>query len=88
MHARRLHGASALPTRQARLPVFDRCAPRPITSRTTEKLTQAEWTFLEPQVQEYNTALLARYGIDSMDFLTPIEMRLRERLQSLQTHTI
>ena len=53
--------------------------------RTTEKLTQAEWTFLEPQVQEYNTALLARYGIDSMDFLTPIEMGLRERLQ---THTI
>ena len=48
-------------------------------------MTQAERTFLEPQVQEYNTALLARYGIDSMDFLTPIEMRLRERLQ---THTI
>ena len=49
------------------------------------RLTQAEWAFLEPQVQDYNTALLARYGIDAMDFLTPIEMGLRERLQ---THTI
>ena len=41
------------------------------------RLTQAEWTFLEPQVQDYNTALLARYGIDATDFLTPIEMGLR-----------
>ena len=49
------------------------------------RLTQAEWTFLEPQVQEYNKALLARYGIDATNFLIPIEMRLRERLQ---THAI
>ena len=49
------------------------------------KLTEKEWAFLEPQVQEYNTALLARYGIDAMDFLSPIEMSLRERLQTYKT---
>jgi hypothetical protein len=45
------------------------------------RLTEKEWAFLEPQVQEYNKALLARYGIDATDHLTPIEMRLSERLQ-------
>ena len=45
------------------------------------KLTQTEWNFLEPQVQEYNKVLLAQYGVDAMDLLIPIEMRLSDRLR-------
>jgi hypothetical protein len=42
------------------------------------RLTQTEWGFLAPQVQEYNKTLLAQYGVDPSDFLIPIEMRLSD----------
>ena len=46
------------------------------------RLTQTEWGFLAPQVQEYNKTLLAQYGVDPADFLIPIEMRLSDRLRA------
>jgi hypothetical protein len=46
--------------------------------------TAKEWALLEPHVQEYNTALLAKYGIDVMDHLTPTEMQLSERRHEWQ----
>ena len=46
------------------------------------RLTQTEWGFLAPQVQEYNKTLLAQYGVDPTDFLIPIEMRLSDRLRA------
>lgn len=46
------------------------------------RLTQTEWGFLAPQIQEYNKTLLAQYGVDPSDFLIPIEMRLSDRLRA------
>ena len=40
------------------------------------RLTQTEWGFLAPQVQEYNKTLLAQYGVDPADFLIREHVRL------------